>query len=104
MFHRGITDELSGLFMTPLGFEVIIGALTLPQPYRAAKLQELLPGHPYLQGQNLISMLVLACIVISFIVLIIAPTMSFLFFLIVVLAWPSAVCWSCLSAPPTCLS
>jgi NAD(P) transhydrogenase subunit beta len=79
---------LSSLFMTPLGFQVIIGALTFTGSLMAAaKLQELLPGAPMTyRGQNLISGLVLGCIVIGFLVLIISPSMSFLFFLIVVMA------------------
>ncbi|HEV3143810.1 MAG TPA: NAD(P)(+) transhydrogenase (Re/Si-specific) subunit beta [Gemmataceae bacterium] len=81
-------EGLSSLYMTPLGFEVIIGALTFTGSLMAAaKLQELLPGAPMTyKGQNLISGLVLGCIVIGFLVLIFAPSMSFLFFLIVVMA------------------
>ncbi|HLW66189.1 MAG TPA: NAD(P)(+) transhydrogenase (Re/Si-specific) subunit beta [Gemmataceae bacterium] len=83
--HR---EGLSSLYMTPLGFEVIIGALTFTGSLMAAaKLQELLPGAPMTyKGQNLISGLVLGCIVIGFIVLIFAPSTSFLFFLIVIMA------------------
>src|SRR6516162_9171204 len=81
-------EGLSSLFMTPLGFQVIIGALTFTGSLMAAaKLQELLPGAPMTyKGQNFISMAVFACIVVGFIVLIAAPATSFLFFLIVVLA------------------
>src|SRR5205085_9723520 len=53
----------------------------------AANLQALLPGAPMTyKGQNLTSMAVLACIVIGFSILLIAPTTSFLFFLVVLLA------------------
>jgi NAD(P) transhydrogenase subunit beta len=81
-------EGLSGLFMTPLGFQVIIGALTFTGSLMAAaKLQELLPGAPMTyKGQNFISMAVFACIVVGFVVLIAAPATSFVFFLIVVLA------------------
>jgi NAD(P) transhydrogenase subunit beta len=81
------SNVLNGLYMTPLGFEVIIGALTFTGSLiAAAKLQELLPGAPMTyKFQNLTSMSVLAGIVICFIILIIWPTMSPLFFLIVLL-------------------
>src|SRR5260370_31124620 len=81
-------EGLCGPYMTPLGFEVIIGALTFTGSLMAAaKLQELLPGAPMTyKGQNLISGLVLGCIVVGFIVLIVSPTSSFLFFLVVVMA------------------
>jgi NAD(P) transhydrogenase subunit beta len=81
-------DELGGLTMTPLGFEVIIGALTFTGSLiAAAKLQELLPGAPITyKGQNFISIAVFGLIVVCFIVLIVAPTSSFLFFLVVVMA------------------
>jgi NAD(P) transhydrogenase subunit beta len=83
--HR---EGLTGLYMTPLGFEVIIGALTFTGSLiAAAKLQELLPGAPMtFKGQNLTSIVVLGGIVIGFAVLIVAPTSSFLFFLVVLLA------------------
>src|SRR5260370_8122829 len=83
-------EGLSGLYMTPLGFEVIIGALTFTGSLMAAaKLQELLPGAPLTyKGQNLISALLLGCIVVGFIVLIVSPPSSFLFFLVLLLTLP----------------
>ena len=83
--HR---EGLSSLYMTPLGFQVIVGALTFTGSLMAAaKLQELLPGAPMTyKGQNLIAGLVLGSIVIGFLVLILAPSTSVLFFLIVIMA------------------
>jgi len=83
--HR---EELTGLAMTPLGFEVIIGGLTFTGSLMAAaKLQELLPGRPItFKGQNACSFALLAVMVASFLWLIFVPTTTPLFFLIVALA------------------
>ena len=83
--HR---NELSGLEMTPLGFEVVIGGLTVTGSLMAAaKLQELLPGAPMTyRGQNASNFVLLAVMIGCFITLITMPTATPLFFLMVVLA------------------
>ncbi len=81
-------EHLDSITMTPLGFEVIIGGLTVTGSLiAAAKLHELLPGAPIIyKGQNIASMSLVAVIAIGFVTLIIAPTMGWLFALTVVLA------------------
>jgi NAD(P) transhydrogenase subunit beta len=80
--------EIGGVQMTPLGFEVVIGSLTFTGSLMAAaKLQELLPGAPITyKGQNLSNITLLAVIVASLIGLIVVPSMSWVFFLMVALA------------------
>src|SRR5215467_7817623 len=81
-------SDLSGLQMTPLGFQVVIGGLTFTGSLMAAaKLQELLPGAPMTyKGQNVSNFALLAVMVGSFIYLIIAPSSVGVFFLMVALA------------------
>jgi NAD(P) transhydrogenase subunit beta len=83
--HR---NELSGLEMTPLGFEVVIGGLTVTGSLMAAaKLQELLPGAPMTyRGQNASNFVLLAVMIGCFVTLITMPTATPLFFLMVLLA------------------
>jgi NAD(P) transhydrogenase subunit beta len=83
--HR---ENLGGLQMTPLGFEVIIGGLTFTGSLMAAaKLQGLLPGAPITYPfQNVSNITLLAVIVFSLIYLIFVPTTAGVFFLMVVLA------------------
>jgi NAD(P) transhydrogenase subunit beta len=83
--HR---ENLGGLQMTPLGFEVIIGGLTFTGSLMAAaKLQGLLPGAPITYPfQNVSNIALLAVIVFSLIYLIFVPTTAGVFFLMVVLA------------------
>jgi H+-translocating NAD(P) transhydrogenase subunit beta len=80
--------HVSGLQMTPLGFEVIIGGLTFTGSLMAAaKLQDLLPSAPITyKGQNLSNFLLLAVIVGCFIALIVEPALSPLFYMVVVLS------------------
>ena len=80
--------NLNSLEMTPLGFEVIIGGLTVTGSLiAAAKLHELLPGAPIIyKGQNIASMSLVGIIVVGFIALIIVPTAGWLFAILVVLA------------------
>jgi NAD(P) transhydrogenase subunit beta len=82
------SDHLTGVQMTPLGFEVVIGGLTFTGSLMAAaKLQGLLPGAPITyKGQNASNFLLLAVMVGSLITLIVMPDVSILFFLMVVLA------------------
>jgi NAD(P) transhydrogenase subunit beta len=79
---------ISRLFMTPLGFEVVIGGLTFTGSLMAAaKLQGLLPGAPITyKGQNASNFILLGVMVASLVGLIIVPTIGPLFFLMVVLA------------------
>jgi NAD(P) transhydrogenase subunit beta len=83
--HHG---ELSRVVMTALGFEVVIGGLTFTGSLMAAaKLQELLPGHPITyKGQNIFNLSLLAVIVGSLIYLILVPTAGVAFYLMVGLA------------------
>jgi NAD(P) transhydrogenase subunit beta len=81
-------EGLSGVKMTPLGFEVVIGGLTFTGSLMAAaKLQGLLPGHPITyKGQNASNFLLLGIMVGSLVFLIVSPSASGLFFLMVGLA------------------
>ncbi|HEY3304315.1 MAG TPA: NAD(P)(+) transhydrogenase (Re/Si-specific) subunit beta, partial [Candidatus Binatia bacterium] len=83
--HHG---ELGAVVMIPLGFEVVVGGLTFTGSLMAAaKLQELLPGHPITyKGQNVFNVGLLAAIVACLIYLIIAPAAP-LFYLMVGLAF-----------------
>jgi len=83
--HR---HELGGVEMTPLGFEVVIGGLTFTGSLMAAaKLQGLLPGAPITyKGQNASNFTLLAVMVSSLLCLIVVPSASPLFYLMVVLA------------------
>jgi NAD(P) transhydrogenase subunit beta len=80
--------ELSGLHMTPLGFEVIIGGLTFTGSLMAAaKLQGLLPGAPITyKGQNASNFTLLAVMVGCFVALIANPSLGPLFYVMVLLA------------------
>ncbi|HEY3128098.1 MAG TPA: NAD(P)(+) transhydrogenase (Re/Si-specific) subunit beta [Acidobacteriota bacterium] len=80
--------ELSRVLMTALGFEVVIGGLTFTGSLMAAgKLQELLPGAPITyKGQNASNFTLLAAIVGSLIYLILVPSASPLFYIMVGLA------------------
>jgi NAD(P) transhydrogenase subunit beta len=82
------SHDLSGLEMTPLGFEVVIGGLTFTGSLMAAaKLQGLLPGAPITyKGQNASNFTLLAVMVCSLIYLIVVPSAAPLFFLMVALA------------------
>ena len=82
------SEHLSGGGMLPLGFEVIIGGLTFTGSLMAAaKLQGMLPGAPITyKGQNASNFTLLAVMIGSLLWLIVAPSASPLFFLMVVLA------------------
>lgn len=86
--HHALGEEMSPLFMTPLGFEVVIGGLTFTGSLMAAaKLQGLLPGAPITYpGQNASNFVLLGVMAASFIYLIVVPTASPVFFLMVALA------------------
>jgi NAD(P) transhydrogenase subunit beta len=83
--HR---HNLTGVAMTPLGFQVVIGGLTFTGSLMAAaKLQELLPGAPMTyKGQNLSNFALLAVMILCFVTLIVQPPAIALFFLMVLLA------------------
>jgi NAD(P) transhydrogenase subunit beta len=80
--------DLNGLRMTPLGFQVVIGSLTFTGSLMAAaKLQGLLPGAPITyKGQNLYNFALLAVLVGSLIGLIVVPSASPLFYVLVALS------------------
>jgi NAD(P) transhydrogenase subunit beta len=80
--------HLTGMEMTPLGFQVVIGSLTFTGSLMAAgKLQELLPGAPITyKGQNISNIALLGLMVVILIYLITSPTSAFLFFVMVLLA------------------
>jgi NAD(P) transhydrogenase subunit beta len=84
----GHAADLSPLFMTPLGFQVVIGGLTFTGSLMAAaKLQGLLPGHPITyRGQNVSNIALLAVLVVLLVVLNLVSTAGPLFFLMVALA------------------
>jgi len=81
-------EHLTGVQMTPLGFEVVIGGLTVTGSLMAAaKLQGLLPGAPITyKGQNASNFVLLGTMVGSLIALIVWPALSPLFFVMVFLA------------------
>lgn len=85
--HAG-TAEFTAAKMLPLGFEVVIGGLTFTGSLMAAaKLQELLPGRPVTyKGQNISNFTLLAAMVGSLVALLFAPSLTPLFFVMVVLA------------------
>jgi NAD(P) transhydrogenase subunit beta len=82
------TPDLTSGGMLPLGFQVVIGGLTFTGSLMAAaKLQELLPGRPITyKAQNLSNFTLLAVMVGSLIALIIVPSLTPLFFIMVALA------------------
>ena len=84
--HHG---ELGKVVMTALGFEVVIGGLTFTGSLMAAaKLQELLPGHPITyKGQNIFNLTLLAVIVSSMIYLVFVPNNQAVFYVMVGLAF-----------------
>src|SRR5262249_26332794 len=81
-------EHLGSIQMTPLGFQVVIGGLTFTGSLMAAaKLQELLPGHPITyRGQNISNIALLAGMVGCLIALIVMPSLSPLFYIMVALA------------------
>jgi H+-translocating NAD(P) transhydrogenase subunit beta len=83
--HAGVLDRV---LMTTIGFEVLIGGLTFTGSLMAAgKLQELLPGAPMTyKGQNASNFTLLAVMVGSLIYVIVQPSASTAFFLMVGLA------------------
>jgi NAD(P) transhydrogenase subunit beta len=82
------TVDLDHVRMTALGFEVVIGGLTFTGSLMAAgKLQGLLPGAPITYpGQNASNFTLLGILALSFLWLIIVPTATPLFFVMVLLA------------------
>ncbi len=86
--RRAGTLELGSAGMLPLGFEVVIGGLTFTGSLMAAaKLQELLPGRPITyRGQNASNFTLLAVLIGCLVALVVMPSLSPLFFLMVALA------------------
>jgi NAD(P) transhydrogenase subunit beta len=87
-YIRDISSSNDRVRMTALGFQVVIGSLTFTGSLMAAaKLQGLLPGAPITyKGQNISNFALLGLLVVCLVTLIIAPSTSPLFFLMVVLA------------------
>jgi NAD(P) transhydrogenase subunit beta len=87
-YFRDREFPLTGLDMTPLGFQVAIGSLTFTGSLMAAaKLQGLLPGAPITyKGQNLYNFALLAVLMGSLIGLIAAPSAWPLFCVLFALA------------------
>ncbi len=83
--HAGV---LSRVLMTTIGFEVLIGGLTFTGSLMAAgKLQGLLPGAPMTyKGQNASNFTLLTVMVASLIYLIVRPSASTVFYVMVGLA------------------
>jgi NAD(P) transhydrogenase subunit beta len=87
--HGGVlSDEFTRVTMTALGFEVVIGGLTFTGSLMAAaKLQGLLPGAPITyKGQNISNITLLAVVAVSLVVLVAAPSIMTLFFVMVALS------------------
>lgn len=76
------------VFMGAVGLEVVIGGLTVTGSLMAAgKLQELLPSAPITyRGQNVFNIALLATVLLCLVYLIINPTTSWVFFIMVFLA------------------
>ncbi len=83
--YRG---SLTGVTMTALDFEVIVGALTFTGSLiAAAKLQELLPGRPITyKFQNFSNMALMLLITVIAVYLVVADRGSWLFYLMVLLS------------------
>jgi NAD(P) transhydrogenase subunit beta len=81
-------EDMNRVRLTALDFEVIVGALTFTGSLiAAAKLQELLPGRPITyKGQNLLTMVVLTLVAFIAVHLVVVPTPTPLFYLMVFLA------------------
>jgi NAD(P) transhydrogenase subunit beta len=80
--HAGVLDRVK---MTAMGFEVVIGGLTFTGSLMAAaKLQELLPGHPITyKGQNTSNITLLAAMVGMLVHMILTPAAGSVFFVMV---------------------
>ncbi|HEY6289805.1 MAG TPA: NAD(P)(+) transhydrogenase (Re/Si-specific) subunit beta, partial [Nitrospiraceae bacterium] len=80
--HAGVLDHVK---MTAMGFEVVIGGLTFTGSLMAAaKLQELLPGHPITyKGQNTSNITLLAAMAGMLVYLILTPAAGSVFFVLV---------------------
>jgi NAD(P) transhydrogenase subunit beta len=87
-YRHGELSTLDRVLMTALGFEVLIGGLTVTGSLMAAgKLQELLPGRPITYpGQNISNFALLTTLVLCLVYLIISPTTAPVFYLLVALA------------------
>lgn len=85
-YRHGI--DLGSLKLGMVGVEVLIGGLTVTGSLMAAaKLQELLPGHPItFKGQNYFNLSLIAIMIGLVIVLVFVPLMSTVFYLLLALA------------------
>ena len=82
------SGNLDHFTMTALGLEVLLGYLTFTASLMAfGKLQEILPTRPITyRGQNFVNLTLLAAAVVITVVLIIDPTKTYLFPILMVLA------------------
>jgi NAD(P) transhydrogenase subunit beta len=85
--------ELGTFKMTAIGFEVMLGGITVTGSLMAfVKLQELMRGTPVTyRGQNISNMLLLALTAVIFVYLIFEPTASILFYVMVGLSFAFGV-------------
>ncbi|MFI5323400.1 MAG: NAD(P)(+) transhydrogenase (Re/Si-specific) subunit beta [Thermodesulfobacteriota bacterium] len=81
-------QDLNTVRMTAIGSEVMLGSLTFTGSMMAfGKLQGILPGAPWTyKGQNLFNISLLGVIALIVIVLVLVPTVGFLFYLGLILA------------------
>ncbi|MDX2170003.1 MAG: NAD(P)(+) transhydrogenase (Re/Si-specific) subunit beta [Deltaproteobacteria bacterium] len=81
--------EFGAASMVALDFQVIVGGLTFTGSLMAAaKLQELLPGHPITyRGQNLVNLAVLGVILLIAVYLVATQSVTPLFYLMVLLSF-----------------
>ena len=91
-YHR-YHGELDRVLMTAIGFEVLIGGLTVTGSLMAAaKLQELLPGAPITyKGQNISNLALLGLTALSLVWLIAVPSAAPFFYLMVALSFAFGV-------------
>ena len=83
------TPHFGAVSMIALDFQVVVGGLTFTGSLMAAaKLQELLPGHPITyRGQNVVNLSIFGVILAIAVFLVVAQAQSPLFYLMVLLAF-----------------
>jgi NAD(P) transhydrogenase subunit beta len=102
-YYVGV-GHLTRFGMGEIALEVIIGSLTFTGSVIAAgKLQEILPQRPIVyKGQNIVSLSVLAGALLLAVALVVNPSNSLLFPIMVSWRFSSESCWSLQSAARTC--
>jgi len=88
LFFHPVAQQTSSLTMFFLCLEVLLGSLTFTGSLMAfGKLQDLLPTRPMVyKGQNMINFLILGAALVSGVVLVINPTLQFMFPVLLFLA------------------